>query len=109
MSGESAVYEQLTALLERELELAARGDWSGLGELHTARERLVATLPAVPPPGARTLLERCWALHRRITVELLRGREALLGELCDLQRAQRAARGYAPPPVERADLCRISA
>lgn len=106
---EACPYEQLAALLERELELAGRGEWSELDRLHEARERFVATFPPLPPAAARPALERCWVLHRRITVELLRGREVLLRELSELQRAQRAARGYMPPPADRANLFQASA
>ena len=49
-----------------------------------------------PPAAARPALERCRMLHKRVEIELLRVREALLLELGRVRHAQRAADGYAP-------------
>jgi hypothetical protein len=42
------------------------------------------------------VIERCRLLQTRVEIELLRVREALLIELEQVRRAQRAADGYAP-------------
>jgi hypothetical protein len=36
-------------------------------------------------------------MQQRLKIEVLRGREAVLAALADVERAKRAARGYAPP------------
>jgi hypothetical protein len=92
----AARYEQLCELAKRELELIAEGAVAGLHALHTRRAELIARLPAMPPADARPALERCALLQRRVHVELLRAREALLIELAEVDRGRRAASGYAP-------------
>jgi hypothetical protein len=89
-------YEALAALSEHELELVAVRDFDAIGELKRAREALVATLPAVPPPSAGAALTRCWQLNQRVRIELLRVREAIILELDTVRRGQRAANGYQP-------------
>lgn len=93
----AAPYETLCDLAERELELIGEGRLEPLADLHTRRTELIATLPPTPPPAARPALERCGLLQRRVQIELLRVREALLLELADVDRGQRAANGYKPP------------
>lgn len=89
-------YEQLAALLERELELAGERRLEELLAVRDTRAELQQSLPAAPPPSAREALERSLLLHKRVEIELQRVREALLMELEQVQRGQRAARGYAP-------------
>src|SRR5262249_32981447 len=96
-TSESAPYEALTELIEHELELAGAGRFSELAEATIARIELVKTLPHTPPSCARESLERASVLQQRLKIEVLRGRGAVLAALADVERAKRAARGYAPP------------
>jgi hypothetical protein len=92
----AAPYESLAALIERELELVGRRSFDELDALTPVRAALQASLPATPPAHARAILERCHLLNKRVEIELLRVREALLIELAQVRQAQRAASGYAP-------------
>jgi hypothetical protein len=89
-------YEQLASLIERELQLVAERRFDELSTLGQVRGELQSSLPATPPSDARPVLERCLLLHKRVEIELLRVREALLMELAQVRHGQRAARGYAP-------------
>jgi hypothetical protein len=97
MSDDLAAYEQLVELIEQELELAGLGRFDELADGGAERAALMANLPAVPPPGAHTPLERAALLQQRLTVELLRARETLLRALSDVERGRRTVRGYGPP------------
>jgi hypothetical protein len=90
-------YEQLADLIERELQLVAERRFDELERLEQLRSTLQNSLPAVPPVAARPALQRGLLLHKRLQIELLRVREAVLHELGHLRRAQRTAVGYAPP------------
>jgi hypothetical protein len=90
-------YDRLLELLERQLKLAGEGRFEELAELGSAFEELRATLPQTPPPEAAGALTRAGLMQQRLDIELARGKEALLHALGELQRAHRAARGYAPP------------
>jgi hypothetical protein len=98
-----APYEALAAIIERQLELVAARDFDGLRALAGERAALVRTLPVTPPADAREVLLRCDGLQKRVTVELARVREAILGELRQVRLAQRTAAGYRPP-LERSPL-----
>lgn len=102
MSTAHAPYEALAGIIERELELVSQGRFEELDQLRAELAELVATLPPVPPSDARAALERSALLQQRVTMELLRSREALLLSLANLERARRAARGYTPPQMVRA-------
>jgi hypothetical protein len=67
-----------------------------LQALKEVRAELQGSLPATPPESARATLERCRQMNKRVEIELLRVREALLLELGRVRHAQRAADGYAP-------------
>lgn len=97
MTAETAPYEALAALIERELELVAARDFEGLSALSHERDALVCGLPAAPPATARSALQRCAALQARVGVEIARVREAVLLELRQVRLGQRAAAGYRPP------------
>jgi hypothetical protein len=98
MSGsESAPYETLARGFERELELIGEGRLDEAAALRSERAALIASLPKVPPAAARPALHRATLLCKRLEIEILRHREALLLELAKVERAGRAARGYAPP------------
>ncbi|HEY2318452.1 MAG TPA: hypothetical protein VGH67_09150 [Solirubrobacteraceae bacterium] len=97
MSAESIQpYEALAALIERELQLVSDRSFDELQALTQVRAELQSLLPASPPESARATLERCRQLTKRVEIELLRVREALLLELGRVRQAQRAADGYAP-------------
>ena len=89
-------YQQLAALIELELQLVAERRFDELLALKRRRAELQASLPASPPATAGPELQRCALLHRRVEIELLRVREAVLEELAGVRHAQRAASGYAP-------------
>jgi hypothetical protein len=101
MSAQLELYEQLAEVAEHELELAAGRRLDELAHLSGLRARLVDRLPATPPRGARAALERCRVLQERVGEELLAARAELLAALADVERAQRAARGYRPPTARR--------
>jgi hypothetical protein len=108
MSGKLDLYEQLVEIAEHELELASERRFDELSEVSDLRARLVARLPDKPPRGARSALERCRSLEERIGRELLAGRAELLAALADVERAQRAARGYRPA-IDRRPAIQIQA
>lgn len=93
----AARYETLCELAEQELELVGAGRFEELAELDHVRAGLIEALPSQAPAGARESLERCALLERRVNIELLRAREALMQELSAVARGQRAASGYKPP------------
>jgi hypothetical protein len=91
-----APYETLASIIERELTLVAERSFDELQELKVLRSELENALPTIPPAAARPALERCRMLQKRVEIELLRVREALLLELERVRHAQRTADGYAP-------------
>ena len=102
---ETAPYEALAAMIERELELLGESRLEELAELKLARTQLVDSMPDAPPAAACEVLERCALLQQRVRIEILRVREAVLLELVQLERVRRTAEGYAP----RRNRPRISA
>ncbi len=96
-TDEQAAYERLIELIERDLALAGEGRFEELVEADAERQELVRALPGTPPAGARDLLERASLLQKRLSIELLRGRDELLAAAGALERGRRTARGYAPP------------
>jgi hypothetical protein len=91
-----APYEAMLELIERELQLAGEARYDELAEVTAARAALAESLPEQPPQAAREPLERASLMQQRLTIELLRGREALMLALREVQHAQRAAHGYKP-------------
>src|SRR5262249_50234308 len=96
-----APYETLARSLERELELLGEGAYAELEALHAERATLLAGLPATPPAPARPALQRAALMNKRVEMELLRRREALLHEASTVLRVERTARGYAPAAENR--------
>ena len=99
-------YEALASLIERQLQLVGERRFDELPTLDLIRDELLNALPASPPAAAHQALDRCSKLNKRVEIELLRVREMLLLELSQVQRAQRAAHGYAPA---RRDGLRVAA
>jgi hypothetical protein len=89
-------YEALARSLERELELIGDGALEELAALHAERAALLEGLPSVPPADARPALQRAALMNKRVEIEILRRREALLLESANVERVGRTARGYAP-------------
>jgi hypothetical protein len=100
----SQPYEALARSLERELELIGEGAFDELAALHAERATLLAGLPADPPADARPALQRAALMNKRIEIEILRRREALLVESANVERVDRTARGYAAAVEPRPQL-----
>jgi hypothetical protein len=94
-------YGRLVELAARERDLIDAGRYDELAELDAERGRLVASLPADPPPEARPALERAAALQdentRLLTDALAQTRDSILG----VGRGRTAARSYAGAPAGR--------
>ena len=94
-------YEALARSLERELELIGEGGLDELEALYAERTALMNRLPAVPPADARPALQRAALMNKRVEIEILRRREALLLKGENVERVGRTARGYAPAKERR--------
>jgi len=103
-SPDTAPYEVLTRTIERELELIGQGRFQEAREVQSGRAALMASLPDVPPAGARPALQRASLLCKRLEIEILRCREALLLDLAQVEIVQRTARGYTPPLQARPNV-----
>ncbi len=105
MSAAVSPYDEIVAHAELELELAGRGDLEALAALDGRWQELVAGLPERPPREAGPALERASLLHERTRIELIRLREALLGDVAIANAAKRTAVGYEPvasdPRIDR--------
>jgi hypothetical protein len=95
-SPDAAPYESLARMIERELELICTPDHDALAALRAERDALIASLPGTPPACARPALQRAALMNKRLEIEILRLREALVLEAANLQRVGRTARGYSP-------------
>lgn len=96
--SETAPYERLAELAERELALVTAFEPSRIGELvalQQTRTTLVASLPERPPAAARDALLRARACQERATAALTVLCDQLGHELGAVDRGRRAARGYA--------------
>lgn len=100
----SQPYEALARSLERELELIGEGALGELEALYAERTALLGRLPAVPPADARPALQRAALMNKRVEIEILRRREALLLEGANVERVGRTARGYAATVESRPQL-----
>jgi len=93
---EAAPYETLARSIERELELIGGGSFDELAALHAERAALLESLPPIPPDCARPALQRAALISKRVEIEIMRRREALLLDAANVERVSRTARGYAP-------------
>jgi hypothetical protein len=98
---DAAPYETLARNIERELELLGGGSFDELAALYAERAALLESLPATPPAGARPALQRAALMNKRVEIEILHRREALIAESANVERVERTARGYAPPVENR--------
>jgi hypothetical protein len=97
-------YEALARSLERELELIGEGALDELSALHAERDALLASLPPAPPADARPALQRAALMNKRVEIEILRRREALMLESANVERVGRTARGYAASVESRSHV-----
>jgi len=100
----SQPYEALARSLERELELIGEGALDELGALYGERTALLSSLPAVPPADAGPALQRAALMNKRVEMEIMRRREALVLEGANVERVERTARGYAATVESRPQL-----
>lgn len=98
---QTAPYEALARMIERELELICTRDYDALEALKSERDDLIASLPQTPPASARPALQRAALMNKRLEIEILRLREALLLDAANVERVGRTARGYSPPREPR--------
>jgi hypothetical protein len=98
---DAAPYEILARSIERELELIGEGNSDELADLYAARAALIDSLPAIPPGSARPALQRAALMNKRVEIEILRRREALLLDIANAELVGRTARGYAPALEQR--------
>jgi hypothetical protein len=94
---ETAHYERLAELAERELALVTAWEPTRIGELvaiQQMRTTLVAALPASPPAAARPALLRAHECQQRTTAALTVLCDQLGRDLSGLDRGRQAARGY---------------
>ena len=101
---QTAPYEALARTIERELELIGEGRFEEAQDVQDERSALIASLPDVPPADARPALQRAALLNKRLEIEILRCREALLFDLAQADLVGRTARGYAPPQQAHAHV-----
>jgi hypothetical protein len=87
-------YFRLVALARREAELIAAGDLEGLVALNEERDALVATLPGVPPPGAKAALTEAQRLVTESTAALAAAVAQSGDQLNRLGTNRRAAAAY---------------
>jgi hypothetical protein len=97
----TAAYETLARSFERELELVGEGRFDEVATLQAERAAFLVTLPAIPPANARPALQRAALMNKRVEIEILRCREALLLDLANVELVTRVARGYTPPREPR--------
>jgi hypothetical protein len=87
-------YETLARSLERELELIGKRAFDELETLYAERAALLESLPPVAPADARPALQRAALMNKRVEIEIVRCREALLADAATIERVERTARGY---------------
>lgn len=98
---QTAPYEALARMIERELELICSRDYDAMDALKAERDALIASLPQTPPAAARPALQRAALMNKRLEIEILRLRDALLLDAANVERVGRTARGYSPPREPR--------
>jgi hypothetical protein len=87
-------YARLVEMCEQERELIAAADWDAIVQLGGERAALVAGLPAHPPAGARSHLQRAEELGRSNAAALAAARAATVAELGQLRTVRQTIRAY---------------
>lgn len=100
-AAETAPFERLAKLIERELELAGQGRIEELREAVRQTGEFMATLPSPAPAAARPSIERSRALRSRVVIETIRVREQIERSRHSLKTARRVARRYTQVPSRR--------
>lgn len=93
-AADNASFRHLEQLIERELELAGRGNIGALEQAVRLTGEYMQTLPFPAPDGARASIERAKALRGRVTIETRRLQEQLELSRRSLRTARRMARTY---------------
>lgn len=94
---ELAPFHTLVKLIERELELAGRGETAQLQAAVEATGVYMSSLPVPPPESARVLIDRARALRARVAIETERLRDSLSLARATRQRRRTVQRTYGPP------------
>ncbi len=92
---ETAPFERLIKMIERELELAGQGRVQELREAVAKTGAYMATLPTPAPAAARALVLRAQALRGRVTIEAQRLKENIEISQASVRTARRISRKYA--------------
>ena len=94
-----APYLAVLSLTNCEASLITAGAWPGVVSIGAERGRLVAALPADPPPAARALVDQSLAQMQMNLANAVVQRDrarATLAHLADGRRAMHAYAGAAP-------------
>jgi hypothetical protein len=89
-----APYARLVEMCERERELIAAADWDAVVLLGGERAALAAGLPAQPPAGARSHLQRAEELGRVNAAALAAARATTVAELGQLRTVRQTIQAY---------------
>lgn len=95
-----AAYVRLGELAESELALVTAGHFDQLEELWEEREKLLASLPAVPPQSAEPFLRRAVALSDEAQAAIRAAQSEIARELGSVGQSRAVGRAYAPPTGE---------
>jgi hypothetical protein len=88
-------------MIERELELAGRGEAAELRAAVAQTGAYMLELPVPPPESARALIERARALRARVSIETQRLQESIGYARASKRRRQRVERSYGAPAGRR--------
>ncbi len=101
IAAEQAPFQTLIKMIERELELAGRGQVQELQAAVQQTGEYMRTLPTPAPDSALALVERAKALRGRVTIEAERLREGIAQSRSSLRRSRQIARRYGRPRGNR--------
>jgi hypothetical protein len=97
LQQELAPFHTLVKLIERELELAGRGEVAELDAAVRHTGAYMLELPVPPPDSARALIERARALRARVSIETQRLQESIAAARASKRRRKKVERSYARP------------
>lgn len=92
--SETAPFERLVKMIERELELAGQGRVKELREAVAKTGAFMSTLPTPAPASAKPLLFRAQALRGRVTIETQRLQQSIELSQASMKRARAIRRKY---------------